>query len=221
MNFIQVAKQIVKKIIWPSPYKIIKKQPQKFRIDISTVLFDTTRFTFCVPNHMINPCIHIGKESMIGCEFIFESTQGCISVGNRTYIGNGTKLISRSSIEIGDDVTIAWGCYLYDHNSHSLDWVERHNDIKQQLLDLKDTENFVMNKNWSVVATAPIVICDKVWIGFEAVILKGVTVGEGAIVGARSVVTKDVEPWTVVAGNPARIVKKLKEERLAGEVLNE
>jgi acetyltransferase-like isoleucine patch superfamily enzyme len=221
VNFMQVVKQIIKKIIWPSPYKYIKRQPNKFIVDTSTVLFDTTRFTFCVPNHMINPCIQIGKESMIGCEFIFESTQGRISVGNRTYIGNGTKLISRSSIRIGDDVTIAWGCYLYDHNSHSLNWEERNKDIKQQMLDLKSTRNFILNKDWSVVSTEPIVICDKAWIGFEAVILKGVTVGEGAIVGARSVVTKDVEPWTVVAGNPARVVKKLKEERLAGDSYNE
>jgi len=48
-----------------------------------------------------------------------------------------------------------------------------------------------------------------VWIGMEALILKGVTIGTGAIVGARSVVTKNVPPFTVVAGNPARVVKKL------------
>ncbi|MEN6414756.1 MAG: acyltransferase [Veillonellales bacterium] len=210
MNLVQVVKHIVKKIIWPSPYTVIKKSPQKFMVDPSSVLFDSTRFVFCVPKHTINPCVYIAKDSMIGCEFIFESTQGCISVGNRTYIGNGTKLISRSSITIGDDVTIAWGCYLYDHNSHSLNWEQRRKDIQQQMIDLKNTKNFILNKDWSVVKTEAIVICDKAWIGFEAVILKGVTVGEGAIVGARSVVTKDVEPWTVVAGNPARVVKRLK-----------
>jgi galactoside O-acetyltransferase len=59
------------------------------------------------------------------------------------------------------------------------------------------------------VASAPIVICDRVWIGFDAVILKGVTVGEGAIVAARAVVTRDVEPYTVVAGNPAVLVRRL------------
>lgn len=55
--------------------------------------------------------------------------------------------------------------------------------------------------------TAPITICDGVWIGARAIILPGVTIGEGAIVAAGAVVTKDVEPWTVVAGNPAKVVK--------------
>lgn len=55
----------------------------------------------------------------------------------------------------------------------------------------------------------PIIIGDDAWIGFNAIILKGVTIGEGAVVGAGAVVTKDVPPYTVVAGNPAGVVKKL------------
>ena len=58
------------------------------------------------------------------------------------------------------------------------------------------------------LVTAPIEICDGAWIGAYAIILPGVTIGEGAVVGACAVVTKDVAPWTVVAGNPAREVKK-------------
>ena len=56
--------------------------------------------------------------------------------------------------------------------------------------------------------TAPITICDGVWIGARATILPGVTIGEGAVVAAGAVVTRDVEPWTVVGGNPARVIKK-------------
>ena len=58
------------------------------------------------------------------------------------------------------------------------------------------------------LVTAPITICDGVWIGARAIILPGVTIGEGAVVAAGSVVTKDVEPWTVVGGNPAKFIKK-------------
>ena len=58
------------------------------------------------------------------------------------------------------------------------------------------------------LVVAPITICDGVWIGARAIVLPGVTVGEGAVVAAGAVVTKDVPPWTVVAGNPAREVKK-------------
>lgn len=55
---------------------------------------------------------------------------------------------------------------------------------------------------------APITICDGVWIGARAIILPGVTIGEGAVVAAGAVVTKDVEPWSVVGGNPAKFIKK-------------
>lgn len=55
--------------------------------------------------------------------------------------------------------------------------------------------------------TAPITICDGAWIGSRAIILPGVTIGEGAIVAAGAVVTKDVEPWSVVGGNPAKFIK--------------
>ena len=58
------------------------------------------------------------------------------------------------------------------------------------------------------LVTAPITICDGVWIGARAIVLPGVTIGEGAIIAAGAVVTKDVEPWSVVGGNPAKVIKK-------------
>lgn len=58
------------------------------------------------------------------------------------------------------------------------------------------------------LTTAPVVIGDGVWIGARAIILPGVTIGEGAVVAAGAVVVKDVEPWTVVGGNPAKFIKK-------------
>lgn len=66
-------------------------------------------------------------------------------------------------------------------------------------------------KDWIHVKICPVKICNKVWIGFNSIILKGVTIGEGSIVGAGSVVTKDVPPWTIVAGNPARIIREIPE----------
>lgn len=58
------------------------------------------------------------------------------------------------------------------------------------------------------LVTAPITICDGVWIGARAIVLPGVTIGEGAVVAAGAVVTKDVEPWSVVGGNPAKFIKR-------------
>lgn len=87
--------------------------------------------------------------------------------------------------------------------------MERRKDIDDELADLRSKQNMIAHKNWDVVKSKPIKICDDAWIGMNCIILKGVTIGEGAIVGAGSVVTKDVPAWTVVAGNPAKVVKTL------------
>ena len=149
----------------------------------------------------IQSCGNIGKDSIIGGSLIFESDQGSINIGERVYIGGGTNLISRTQIDIGNDVVIAWGCYIYDHNSHSLNWKDRQEDIDKYRMELP--------KNWSTVKSAPIKISNRVWIGFNCIILKGVTIGEGAVIGAGSVVTKNVPAYAVVGGNPAKIIKMI------------
>lgn len=156
------------------------------------------------------PFITIGKDSLLDCDFFIENGNGRISVGDRVHIGGNTKIISIQNIEIGNDVTIAWDCTLYDHNSHSVFWNERSNDTLQELEDLNSSGDFLKNKNWDVVKSDRISIKDKVWLGFNVTVLKGVTIGEGAVVGAGSVVTHDIPPYTVVAGNPARIIRKIK-----------
>lgn len=206
----------LKKFLFPqySPYEYVVKNSGKVAIGSKTILLDSARFRFDVPAHQCFPAVVIGNDSVIACNFIFESTEGKISIGDRTYIGGGTNLIARTSIVIGNDVVISWGCYIYDHDSHSLNWQNRREDIKQFNIDYRENNCGILNKDWMTVKTKPIIIHDKVWIGFDVVILKGITIGEGAIVGAKSVVTKDVEPWTVVAGNPAKIVKRLNKEVL-------
>lgn len=151
----------------------------------------------------------IGKDCMINASVIFESQQGEVIIGDRTFLGSCT-IISRSKVEFGNDIFVAWGTYFYDHDSHSLDYKERRKDILNQLDDYRSKKpNFIHSKNWGVVNSKPIKICNDAWIGMNVIILKGVTIGEGAIVGAGSVVTKDVPAWSVVAGNPARVVKQI------------
>lgn len=157
--------------------------------------------------------ISIGHDSILGCTFVFESEQGFVSIGDRSFVNGGTSLISRSKIEIGDDVTIAWGVCVYDHDSHSLDWRARVEDLRCLREDLRAGRDSLASKDWSVICTKPIRICDKAWVGMNAIILKGVTIGEGAVVAAGAVVTKDVPPWTVAAGNPALVVKCIDHEQ--------
>ncbi|HEF0022488.1 TPA: acyltransferase [Citrobacter amalonaticus] len=85
------------------------------------------------------------------------------------------------------------------------------NDQNQQLRDWH-SGNFIANKNWQAVNSKPIVIGNNAWLGFDVVVLKGVTIGEGAIIGARSVVTRDIPPWSVAVGNPAKVVKYIPED---------
>jgi galactoside O-acetyltransferase len=190
--------------------KMLVKAKPFINIDNSVVLLPSANFIFHTPRKDIG--IVIEKDSIVGCSCIFESSEGKITIGQHSYIGGGNTLISRNKIEIGKDVVISWGCWIYDHNSHSLNWENRCEDIDAYLQSFRNCDrlkNTYVSKNWEMVKSAPIKICDKVWIGFNSIILKGVTIGEGAIVGAGSVVTKDVPAWTVVAGNPARVVKEI------------
>ncbi len=201
-----MIKIIINKIFY-SPYKSIKKHIN-ITVDETSILLKSCTFRFDGLKN--NNSIKIGTNSMIGCSFIFETDEGEIQIGHDTFINSGTQLISRELIEIGNYVTIAWGCTIYDHNSHSLDYRERQKDIQMQVKDYKSNKHFIDSKDWSVVKSKPIVIEDNVWIGFNCIILSGVKIGEGAIIGAGSVVRENVEPWTVVAGNPAVVIKRLK-----------
>lgn len=196
---------MIRKVFY-DPYAVAKKL--NFNIHNSAVLLKSCVFRFDsgIPKNAVS----IGSNSMIGCEFIFESDQGRVLIGKDCFINAGTRMISRTSITIGNNVTIAWGCTLYDHNSHSLDYTERRTDIALQLSDHRNGYIFTKSKNWETVKSRPIVVADDVWIGFNVTILSGVIIGEGAVIGAGSVVREDVEPWTVVVGNPAIVVKRLK-----------
>lgn len=151
--------------------------------------------------------IEIGDNAIVSGHFVIENSNGGIRIGNDSFIGGGM-FVSARGIEIGNDVMISWGCTVMDNDAHSLLWQERKNDVRdwKRGLDEGHTGKY---KNWSSVSTAKIIIHDKAWIGFNCVILKGVTIGEGAVVAAGSVVTSDVAPFTLVGGNPARLIKKI------------
>lgn len=199
MNIINFYKTFRKK-------KMLQAAKANILIDSSSHLTDS--FSVRQDVSSADKRLFIGKDCIIGGQFIFESSKGKICIGDHTFIGSST-FISRSSITVGNNVTIAWGSTIYDHDSHSLDYQERRKDIDDELADLRGKQNMIAHKNWDVVNSKPIKICDNAWIGMNCIILKGVTVGEGAVVGAGSVVTKDVPAWTVVAGNPAKVVKTL------------
>ncbi|MES2567376.1 MAG: acyltransferase [Bacteroidota bacterium] len=178
-------------------------------IPSDSVLLNGTRFDFRFEKEN-RKYIEIGKKCLVKATFTFETPSGFISIGNNVHLG-GVHFICRTGIKIDNDVTMAWGITIYDHDSHSIHWEHRKNDNIQCYQDFSDFNgNNIVNKDWSNVISKSIHIKSKVWIGFGVIILKGVTIGEGAVIGAGSVVTKDVPDWSVIAGNPARVVKVLK-----------
>ncbi len=130
---------------------------------------------------------------------VSERDGACIIIGRNTSIGSSL-LASATRIEVGDDVLISWGCNILDHDSHALGWGQRRQDVRNWYHNKKD---------WTHVSVQPVKINNKCWIGLNVIVLKGVEIGEGAVVAAGSIVTKSVPPWTVVAGNPAKVIREI------------
>ena len=147
-------------------------------------------------------CVQIGEHCTVAA--LFQALcGGCITVGPDTYIGPGTVIQSKESITIGRGVIIANNVLILDNNNHPVD--------PQMRQKMSQCEDFLRDPLWSwqYADSAPVVIEDNVWIGRDARIMKGVTVGKGSIVALGAIVTKDVPPYTIVAGNPAKVVKAL------------
>lgn len=120
---------------------------------------------------------------------IIQLNNGNIRIGNRVGISNAA-ICSSNSITIEDDVCIGAGCKIYDTDFHS------------------SIAEYRLQGN-THVKTAPVVIKEKAFIGGHSIILKGITIGKEAIVGAGSVVTSDIPDGEIWAGNPARFIKKV------------
>ena len=113
--------------------------------------------------------------------------------------------INRDKLQIGKFCSIACGAkFLFNSANHTLSSLSTYPFplfFEEWGLEKKDVTNAWDNKG-------DIIIGNDVWIGYEAVILAGVTIGDGAIIGTRAVVTKDVPPYTIVGGVPAKPIKK-------------
>lgn len=110
---------------------------------------------------------------------------------DRVDIGHAVVFVVNKEIVIEEDVNVASGVRFMDSDAHPRDAAERIADRPPQPGEIK-----------------PVRICRSAWIGGGSAIMKGVTIGEGAIIGVNSVVVTDIPPYTVAMGNPARVVVK-------------
>ena len=136
-----------------------------------------------------------------GCSFSIGAKGSC-SVGNYTMM-NGVLVMAEERIEIGSYCMFSWNVGIADSDFHPIDPAQRR-------IDAMALAPFAENRPpRPAIGTAPVIIKDNVWVGMGAVILKGVTIGENAIIAAGAIVTKSVPANAIVAGNPAKVVKML------------
>ena len=147
--------------------------------------------------------IFLGKATLIEGRLLVFKYGGEIKLGEYVYVGVNSNVWSGESVTIGNNVLISHNVNIIDTNSHEIDHIERSERYKSLLINGHP-------KDKTSIITAPIIIEDDVWISFGVTILKNVTIGKGAIIAANSVVTKNVPSFTLVAGNPAIVIKKLK-----------
>lgn len=135
---------------------------------------------------------------------LYVADDGKIEIGKNFYFGGNSMIGAINSVKVGDCVIISNDVKIFDNNNHPT------SPTKRKIMSIEGFQN--ENWHWRHADNKEIVIEDNVWIGQYATILKGVRIGKGAIIGTKAVVTKDVPPYTIVAGNPARVVKKIEEE---------
>lgn len=109
---------------------------------------------------------------------------GRVQIGRQTFINYGVSISAHESVVIGDRCQIGQYCIIQDNDYH----------------DIED--------KWRVPPSAPVVIEDRAWLGARVIVLKGVRIGHDAVIGAGSVVTKDIPPRTIAAGAPARVIRR-------------
>ena len=182
------------KKIWKN--RKIEKMRQMYGLDKSCRISES--FRICCLHESDIRDIHIGKNTILSGSIVSEY-HGKVFMGDYSQIGAGSIIRSVVNVYIGELTAISTNVVIADNNSHPVNPFDR--EIIQQ------TPPYSKERSWIYSAHAPVVIERNCWIGENSRICKGVHIGEGSIVAANAVVTKDVPPFSIAAGNPARIVK--------------
>jgi carbonic anhydrase/acetyltransferase-like protein (isoleucine patch superfamily) len=147
--------------------------------------------------------VRIGRGASTYLGTMFDvGPRGRVSLGEYALV-HGARIICDAAVEIGDYALISWNVVLMDSYRVPFDPAGRRRELER-----------VPGRRPRFLAggeARPVRLGRNVWIGFDVCVLPGVTIGEGSVVGARSVVAEDVPPYTVVAGNPARVIRRLEE----------
>ena len=159
--------------------------------------------------------LEIGAQTSVGDDAVLQFLGGTMSFGARTIIRKGFRADSSGKLRVGDDVFIGYGTFLHCNNSTAV--LDR--AVLAEYVVVTDSSHLRTPEdvpNFHHVRSAPTVVGANSWIGAHSVVTAGVRVGDGAFVGASAVVTSDVSSGWLVAGNPARPVRRLDIEEVDG-----
>lgn len=143
---------------------------------------------------------YLGENAIVFGRLQCQKDGAQLHIGANFFLGAGSRIVSSDDVRIGNNVLISHNCYITDTDGHSLNAAIRRKDVPNRWAGFKD---------WSAVESSPVKIENDVWIGPQVIVLKGVQIGEGAVVSAGSVVTKDIPSYSLVAGVPANIIRNL------------
>lgn len=168
----------------------------------SDVYIDSS-YGFAGFDSLENPALTVGEASGIyDRAALIVGPRGRVTIGAFTVL-NGTYVVCNERVNIGAHCLLSWGVVITDN------WLPRRFTRLQRRETLARVGESTVRHQPETAAPKPVVIEDNVWIGFDAVILPGVRVGRGAIIGARSIVREDVPPYSVIAGDPPRILRTI------------
>jgi galactoside O-acetyltransferase len=184
------------------------------RVHPSTIIAPNATVTIVNPPQPPCVCLDIDEGCHVYSTFTLLRPAARISIGKRCQLG-ASHFVCAERIEVSDDVLMAWGATIADTDNHSIYWDERSGDVERCRRDYVATggADLARTHDWTTARIAPVHIGPKSWIGFNVIILRGVTIGEGAVIGAGSVVTRNVGPWRSAAGNPCRELRLLPQRR--------
>lgn len=158
--------------------------------------------------------IRVGSDVVLyyDCEAMAVG-EGVIDIGDYCTFGSNLRLHCRERVDIGEFSLFSWNVFISDYDGHSTDPRVRQEEIiysHRRLFPDRPRQALQPSPNFSPsFRSAPIRIGRRVWVGANVIILKGVAIGDDAVIGAGSVVANDIPAATVAVGNPARVVRKL------------
>lgn len=172
-------------------------------VEIGADAYLDSSYSFAAFSSTRTPGLVLGTASGVyNRSTIATGPAGRVDIGSFTVL-NASVIACMERVVIGSHCLLSWGVVVTDS------WLPQGDSLEARRAAMRSVASDPLRRVPSIAAPRPVTIEDNVWIGFDSVIMPGVRLGRGCIVGAKCVVEQDVPAYTVVVGNPARVVRTL------------